>query len=200
MHLGDDQLITLALKLLSDANKTPSFENIVEEVYSSFPERFCLQGHPEWPHSLVIDRSVRRCATNRQKRWISGKAATGFKLMPAGETIAADTYRKVLGQKPVDKSAPKTGRQTQSGRVVKHIETSPAFRKYQAVGLPGVTEYELCDLLYCTIESTPETLDNNLSVLISNVKDFGREDLLPFLEALRQGFPSRFTEAMLEET
>src|SRR4051794_4774813 len=88
MQIGDDQLITLALQLVTQHGKPPSFENIVEEAYTSFPERFSFQGHPDWPHTLVIDRSIRRCATNRDKRWISGRAATGYKLLPAGETIA----------------------------------------------------------------------------------------------------------------
>jgi hypothetical protein len=64
MRIGDDQLITLSLKLVIEDNKPPSFENVVEEAYHSFPERFSFQGRPEWPHTLVIDRSIRRCATD----------------------------------------------------------------------------------------------------------------------------------------
>lgn len=110
MKIGDDQLVTLALKFVLESGKPPSFENIAEEVYSSFPQRFCLQGHPDWPHTLVINRSIWRCTTDRKKRWISGKAATGFKLMPAGETIANDTLEKLRGDKPLEKTLPKGGR------------------------------------------------------------------------------------------
>jgi hypothetical protein len=193
MQIGDDQLITLSLQFVIRDGKTPSFENVVEEAYTSFPERFSFQGHPEWPHTLVIDRSIRRCATDRQKRWISGRAATGYRLSPAGETIAADTYEKLSGRKPLGKTVVKPARPTQSMRVVKHVEESSAFQKYQQRGdVESVTEYDLCDLLYCTIESTPETLDNNLAVLISNVKDVRRDDLLPFFNALRAKFKNRF--------
>jgi hypothetical protein len=193
MRIGDDQLITLSLKLVIEDDKPPSFENVVEEAYNSFPERFSFQGHPEWPHTLVIDRSIRRCATDRQKRWISGKAATGYKLLPAGETVAQDTYEKLRGEKPLGKSSVKAARPTQSLRVVKHVEGSPAFEKYKLRGDVGtVTEYDLCDLLYCTIESTPETLENNLAVLVSNIRDVQRDDLLPFLDALRERFRNRF--------
>jgi len=192
-QIGDDQLITLSLKFVIEAGKNPSFENVVEEAFNSFPERFSFQGHPEWPHTLVIDRSIRRCATDRQKRWISGRAATGYKLMPAGETVAKDTYEKLKGRKPLGKSTPKPARPTQSARVVKHIEDSSAFRKYQARGnLETATEYDLSELLYCTIESTPETLENNIAVLVSNIKDLQRDDLLPFLDVLRERFRDRF--------
>lgn len=192
-QIGDDQLITLSLKLLIGDSKIASFENLVEEAYTAFPEKFCVQNHVEWPDTLVIDRSVRRCTTN--KRWVAGKSATGFKLMPAGQTIAADTFKRLQGQKPVVNSLPKGGRQTQSGRVVKHIESSIAFNKYQQNSdVTIVTEFDLSDLLYCTIESTPDTFENNLSVLISNVKDFRREDLLPFLNALRRRFAARFVQ------
>jgi hypothetical protein len=201
MRIGDDQLITLSLKLLIENGKTSSFENLTEEAYRSFPQKFCIPNHPEWPDTLVIDRSVRRCATERGKRWIAGRAAVGFKLMPAGETIAADTFKKLEGKKPLAKALPRGGRQTQSARVVKHIESSAAFKKFQlGRGLLGITEFELCDLLYCTIESTPDTFDNNLSVLVSNVKDFRREDLMPFLEGLRRRFGARFPQNALTPT
>jgi hypothetical protein len=193
MQIGDDQLITLSLQRVIAAGKPPSFENVVEEAFKSFPKRFCFPGHPEWPHTLVIDRSIRRCATDRNKRWISGRAATGYKLLPAGETVAKDTLEKVSGQKPLGRTAVKPARPTQSGRVVKHIEESSAFQKYRAHGdVEAVTEYDLCDLLYCTVESTPDTLGNNLAVLLSNVKDIHREDLLPFFDALRAKFYRRF--------
>ncbi len=199
MRIGDDQLITLSLKLLIENGKTSSFENLTEEAYRSFPKKFCIQNHPEWPDTLVIDRSVRRCATN--KRWLAGRAASGFKLMPAGETIAADTFKKLKGKKPLAKALPKGGRQTQSARVVKHIESSAAFKKFQlGRDLSAITEFELCDLLYCTLESTRDTFDNNLGVLISNVKDFQREDLIPFLEGLRRHFAARFPENALAPT
>src|SRR5712691_2244033 len=195
MQIGDDQLITLSLQLVIAAGRPPSFENVVEEAFTSFPERFCFPGHPEWPHTLVIDRSIRRCATDRNKRWISGRAATGYKLLPAGETIAKDTLEKASGQKPLGKRSVKPARPTQSGRVVKHVEESSAFQKYQQHGeVERVTEYDLCDLLYCTVESTPETLENNLAVLLSNVKDVHRDDLLPFFAALRAKFRNRFQE------
>jgi hypothetical protein len=158
MRIGDDHLITLSLKLLIENGKTSSFENLTEEAYRSFPRKFCIQNHPEWPDTLVIDRSVRRCAT--VKRWIAGRAATGFKLMPAGETIAADTFKKLEGKKPLVKALPKGGRQTQSARVVKHIESSAAFKKFMPRhDFSGITEFELCDLLYCTIESTADTFE-----------------------------------------
>jgi hypothetical protein len=193
MQIGDDQLITLSLQLIIQDGKPPSFENVVQEAFANFPERFCFPGHPEWPHTLVIDRSIRRCATDRQKRWISGRAATGYKLLPAGETVAKDTLEKLCGQKPLGKTSVRPARPTQSGRVVKHVEESTAFQKYQTQGgAENVTEYDLCDLLYCTIESTPETLQNNLAVLVSNVRDVHREDLLPFFDALRAKFRKRF--------
>jgi hypothetical protein len=73
------------------------------------------------------------------------------------------------------------------------VEESAAFKKYQQyLNAEGVTEYDLCDLLYCTIESTPETLDNNLAVLVSNVKDVHRDDLLPFFDSLCVKFRNRF--------
>jgi hypothetical protein len=193
MRIGHDQLVTLALKFVLDDGKTPTFENIVEEAFLNFPERFAIHGRPDWPNALVVDRSLRRCCTNRDKKWIAGSVTDGFRLMPAGETIVTDTLQKLRGEKPLSPSLPKGGKHTASGRVVKHVESSAAFLKFRRDGnFDSVTEYDLCDLLYCTVESTPETLHNNFRVVVSNVNDFERADLLPFLTGLRRKFSHRF--------
>lgn len=131
MRIGHDQLVALALKFIVEEGKTPSFENLVEESFLSFPQRFSIEGHPEWPHALVVNRSIWRCRTNKQKRWISGTVAAGFKLTPEGETIAVDALQKLQTTKPLTKYLPKGGKQTASGRVVKHIEQSAAFEKFK---------------------------------------------------------------------
>ena len=49
MKISYDELVTYALFSLLKTNKNPTFENLVEKVFTLFPSRFHLIGHPEWP-------------------------------------------------------------------------------------------------------------------------------------------------------
>lgn len=189
MNLSQDHLVVVALWFLLQDHKQPSFENLVAEAFLSFPDRFQLEGYPDWPNAHVIGKAWVRCRTD--KKWITGSAAEGFSLTALGEQIAARTL-KALGSETKASAAPRRGsRQTISSRVVLHIESSPAYRKYQSEGLESVSEFEFCDLLYCTLGSTPDVLDKNLTVIRQDAEAYGRQDLVKFLDTLKQKFSDK---------
>jgi hypothetical protein len=57
---------------------------------TSSSDEFCFLGHPERPHTLVIDRSIRRCATDRNKRWMRTLAAAAAEAARAYGTPRND--------------------------------------------------------------------------------------------------------------
>lgn len=193
LHISQDHLLTAALWLLLNDGREPSFENLVAEAFTSFPERFSLEGYPDWPNAHVVGKSWVRCRTD--KKWMTGSAAEGFALTPVGEQVALRVLKR-LGTKSGSGPVTKRGsRQTISSRVVLRIEGSEAYKKVQATGIAGVSEFDFCDLLYCTLESTPETVAKNYTAIKQQVEAFGRTDLLDFLEQLRSRFASRFLGA-----
>lgn len=191
LALSQDHLVAVALWLLTEEGKEPSFENLVAEAYWSFPERFHLEGYPDWPNAHVVGKAWVRCRTD--KKWMTGSASTGFALTPLGEQVV----RKVLSQLQSKRSGTTTerhgSRQTISSRVVLGLENSAAHRRYKSEGLNSISEYEFCELLYCTLESTPETVSKNFEVVRQQVAAFGRKDLLDFLEQLKAKFAVKFT-------
>lgn len=191
-EFSQDHLVALALWFLLQEGKEPSFENLVAESFASFPARFQLEGYPDWPNAHVVGKSWVRCRTD--KKWLTGSASQGFALTPLGEKTA----QMVLSA--LDKSSPslrqvnrKGSRQTISSRVVLHLESSPAYQKYKASSVDTISEYEFCELLYCTLESTPETLEKNFSVVTQQVEAYGRQDLTEFLDELKRKFSVKFT-------
>ena len=76
--------------------------------------------------------------------------------------------------------------------MVLHLEKSTAFQKYKSSSLESVSEYEFSEILYCTLESTPETFDRNFSVVRQEVEVYGRHDLAEFLDALKNKFSGKF--------
>ena len=192
LDLSQDHLVALALWFLLQDKKQPSFENLVAEAFTSFPERFHLEGYPEWPNSHVIGKAWVRCRTD--KKWITGSASEGFGLTPLGEQIAQQVLSGFQVKNGSEKKSKgrKGSRQTISSRVVLRVENSPAYLKYKSQGLDLVSEYEFCDLLYCTLESTPETFEKNFSVVSQEIQKYGRKDLAEFLDHLRQRFLGKF--------
>lgn len=190
LSLSQDHLVTLSLWYLLEDGLEPSFENLVAESFLSFPERFQLEGYPEWPNANVVAKSWVRCRSD--KKWISGATSAGFALTPLGEQIASRTLKE-LTQGTAEQSVKKAGsRQTISSRYVLRVEKSPAYQKFKVGQAQGISEYEFCDLLYTTLESTPETISNNFMQVKQQVESFGRADLVEFLEFLRTKFASRF--------
>src|SRR4051812_30698578 len=61
LDLSQDHLVVLALWFLIQEKKQSSFENLVAEAFTSFPERFQLEGYPEWPNAHVIGKAWVRC-------------------------------------------------------------------------------------------------------------------------------------------
>jgi hypothetical protein len=190
MALSQDHLVAVALWYIAEEGKEPSFENLVAEAYLSFPERFQLEGYPQWPNAHVVGKAWVRCRTD--KKWITGSASTGFALTPLGEQVV----RKVLSTLQNKKSGTATerhgSRQTISSRVVLGMENSPAYRRYKSGDLESTSEYEFCELLYCTLESTPETVSKNFEVVRQQVAAYGRKDMLDFLEKLKAKFAKKF--------
>lgn len=189
--LSQDHLVVLALWFLLHEGKQTSFENLVAESFTSFPTRFQLEGYPDWPNAHVVGKSWVRCRTD--KKWLTGSASEGFALTPLGEKIALGVLGH-LGKASLSRSqhSRKGSRQTISSRVVLHLENSAAFQKYKSDSLGSISEYEFSEILYCTLESTPETFEKNFSVVRQEVETYGRHDLIEFLDALRNKFSSKF--------
>jgi len=191
LNLSQDHLIVMALWFLLQDEKQTSFENLVAQAFSSFPERFQLEGYPQWPNSHVIGKAWVRCRTD--KKWMTGSASQGFNLTPLGEQIALQVLARLEKEVTKGKQSRKGSRQSISSRVVLRVENSPAYKTFRTEGIEKVSEYEFCDLLYCTLESTPETFEKNFLVVKQEVNIFGRDDLLQFLDQLREKFAGKFT-------
>jgi hypothetical protein len=189
--ISQDHLVVASLWFLLHEGKQASFENLVAEAFLSFPERFQLEGYSSWPNAHVVGKAWVRCRTD--KKWIAGSASQGFKLTPLGEQVARGVMSQLRAELPPTLTAQRKGsRQSISSRVVLRIEGSPAYAKYKSGGTESVSEYEFSELLYCTLESTPEVFEKNFNIFSQEVRTYGREDLALFLDALRNKFQAKF--------
>jgi hypothetical protein len=191
LDVSQDHLVAAALWFLMEDKKQPSFENLVAEAFQSFPARFQLEGYPEWPNAHVIGKAWVRCRTD--KKWITGSASEGFSLTSLGQQIATKTVKGLGIDRPTLTAERRGSRQSMSSRVVLRVENSPAFRSYRTGGSGSVSDSDFFDLLYCTLGTTPEVLEKNFGIVRQEVEQYGRNDLVNFLEELKVQFSDKLT-------
>ena len=193
-NISLDDLVVVAVGSITSKRESATFERMVAECFCLFPERFSLLGYPEWPNAALVNKAWLRCRTD--KGLLTGSVAEGFRLTEKGRTIEQATLRR-LGTKPAEKenisANLKTGnKQTAEGRVVMRIEQSAAYRKYQRSRMESITEFDLVDLLFCSMESNAAVLTRNYEALRNAVKMYQREDLVEFLKELKRQYADRF--------
>lgn len=182
--LNIDQLLLYSLSKLINENKQAVFENIVVECFKLFPQEFGLKGFiDKYPDSSRVDKSWRRCRTDR--KWISGSVAHGFIITSLG-VKETEKIEKILGNKNLfDKKIDVQygDKRTKSGRIVEYIEKHKSFIKYKKNSQNfDITDYETCELLFCTLDSFPETRRKNINEIKRLVSVYKRYDILKFLE------------------
>jgi hypothetical protein len=66
---------------------------------------------------------------------------------------------------------------------INQIEKSDVFKRYQKKGEKfDMSEYELCDLLFCTLESSLNVRQKKLNLLKGYAERLNRQTILEFLE------------------
>lgn len=191
-EISYDDLLVYALFKLQQENKHTTFENLVYKSFTLFPKRFQLPGYPNWPDSSLVDKSWLRCRSD--KNLIYGSKSKGFTLTSKGVTLAKLTEQKFTNDKSVVRNK-KGDTRTRSGRLVKHIENSDAYKKFtKSEKTDDITEFEFCDLLYSTLDTLPTLRGRNFEELKYHASVYERSDLLAFLDQCKKRFQNLLTE------
>lgn len=184
-----DRLVIYTVTKLGEYKIELSLENIIVGAFKLFPKKFSLAGYPEFPDATRIEKSLWRCKTkkSRKRQWIGGKTPHGYLITDETRTISAQTeaelYNSML-KKPKKPSS--RARRTES--ILKETTSSSAYLKYVGGKFDSITEADLCYLLQGTLDSTRETLRENLVSLKKFAEELEREDILKVLCWLEERF------------
>lgn len=83
-------LIIFGINLIIENKEKCTFERLIKECFTLFPEAFSFSKYPQWPDSLKLDRRLRSL---RKRKLISGDPKTSFSLTKLGKTIALETSK-----------------------------------------------------------------------------------------------------------
>lgn len=179
-----NDLIVYSARYLHSSAVEITSEDIVSACFTLFPQRFSLRKYPDWPDSAVVSRRWSDC---KNRGYIVGSTAKGFKLTPKGFRHAERVGKALGGERPVRQMP--TEVKTRAGRFVRSIETSEAFIRYRDNGRGSkINEFDFRSMLLCTMESSPVTLERNLEQFKEYVSVYHRKDLLTFLNYCEDNF------------
>ncbi len=94
MRPNKQSINNLILFCLYSSGKRSSFEKLVKECFSRFPERFSFPKIKKYPDSRKLDSSLSKL---RKRKLITGNPKTFFKLTNLGKKTAeevAKTFRQ----------------------------------------------------------------------------------------------------------
>ena len=83
-------LILFGINSVIENKEKCTFERLIKECFTLFPEIFSFSKYPQWPDSLKLDRQLR---TLRKRKLITGDPKTSFSLTKLGKKIALETAK-----------------------------------------------------------------------------------------------------------
>ena len=180
-----DRLVIYTMVVLEKLGIELSLENIIVGAFKLFPKKFSLVGYYEFPDATRVEKALWRCKGNK-RQWIGGKTPHGYLITDKTKTIAMQTEGQLSN--PALRKQKITSRMRRKESILKEVTNSPAYKKYMSKNGESITEADFCYLLQCTLDSSRETLRENLVLLKKFTEELEREEILKFLNWLEQHF------------
>ena len=116
------------------------------------------------------------------------------KITPPPPVIHTSPIPKIAEKKqeklthPVQVSVPREVK-VRAGKFVHSMETSDAYRQYKKDGSKSkISEFDFRSMLFCTMESSPQTLTRNMNLFKEYAGIHNRKDLIAFLDYCEEHF------------
>jgi hypothetical protein len=183
-----DDLVVYSVAEVLAAGENCTFERLVFECFTRFPEAFGLALYPEWPDSARVNKAWLRCRTD--KGWIVGSVQEGFRLTSVGERAAEKVRARLQSESGATTTRAGTRPRDPLQALLRNVRKDPLFQRYvdrQAEFKPS--EMELRRLLGATLETPLRVLRQNLSAFKSAADAYHDTEALDFLRACERMMP-----------
>jgi hypothetical protein len=179
-NIGIDQLVIYAVSCILNSGEECTFDRLVYECFTLFPEKFAFPRYSQWPDSSRINKSWLRCRTD--KGWLSGNTRQGFRLTPLGENIANETSILLGSHLNIKKRKRITRSREKYEAIIRYIINSPVYKNYINQKKENISEEELISFLGGTLETPKRILRSNINLYFDAIKIYKKQNILPFLE------------------
>ena len=186
--IGMNELIVYTTFKLSKEKGTITREELVLGAFKLFPKKFRLKGHDNWPDSAVIDKRWLDC---RHKEYLSGTNTEGLSILPKGIELVQLTEKKLKISSNQNKY--RKDNRTRSGKISTIMQNSDGYKKFlKNNNIDEINEFDLREILHCTMDSTQEILNQSYIELSQHLKASNENEMLVFLENIKKKYISLF--------
>jgi len=187
-EIGMNELIVYTTFKLSEEKSTITREELVLGAFKLFPKKFSLKGHNDWPDSAVIDKRWLDC---RHKEYLSGTNTEGLSILPKGIELVQLTEKKLKISSNQNKY--KKDNRTRSGKISTIMQNSDGYKKFlKNNNIDEINEFDLREILHCTMDSTQEILSQSYVELSQHLKASNENEMLFFLKNKKKKYISLF--------
>lgn len=173
-----EKLILFSILSILRKREECTFERLVKESYTLFPESFRFYRYPTWPDSLKLDRPLRDL---RKHRYILGNPKARYTLTKLGERYAV-IVEKELGNEQLLLEKPTVTVGRKEKKLLDYLKSSPEFQKYLLRGKDlNIEKQQIIRLSLSTMETPPKSVVKNLSFLKDLSKAAKENELEGFL-------------------
>ena len=181
-----DHLMMYAIGQLELMGAELSLENATVAAFRLFPEKFALLGYPGHPDSNRVSKCLWRLSRDKKRMWLDGRVRRGFTVSERGRRVIEDAETRVSGAS-LRRSRAKSQTRRKEVLMTSVIATT-AYRKYVEGQRELVTEADFCFALQGTLESSSQTLRDNLRALQQLAAELDRPEVVEFLDWLSVRF------------
>jgi hypothetical protein len=186
-----DRLIIYTTVELEKLSIELSLENIIVGAFKLFPKKFSLVGYPEFPDATRVEKALWRCR-RKKRQWIGGKTQHGYIINDKTKHIASIIEKEL--SIPATKNLRKRGKMRRKENILREVLNSSAYRKYVIGKKENISEADVCHLLQGTLDSSRETLKENLISLKIIITELEQNDLLIFIKWIENNLNAFFTQ------
>ena len=186
-----DRLVIYTVVELDKLGIELSLENIIVGAFKLFPKKFSLVSFLEFPDATRVEKALWRCR-GKKRQWIGGKTQHGYFINDKTKHIASIIEKEL--SIPAIKNYKKKGKMRRKESILKEVLDSSAFRKYNKGNKENISEADVCHLLQGTLDSSRDTLKENLISLKKLIIDLEQNDILIFINWIENNLSSFFTQ------
>lgn len=190
-----DHLVMYAIGELEKLHVDLSFENIVAAAYVLFPKKFSLPGFPDYPDSDRVSNCLNRC-TRKNRLWLGGKSRHGFFVTDRSRQIIAQTESLLSGESTANTKHGSTSQTRRKESILAEVLSSPVYRKFSEGKQDSISHADLCFVLQGTLDSSKETLNENLATLIKFAEELQHSEALQFAKWLEKRFTDYLSKSV----
>lgn len=192
-----NRLVSFTIHWLLEHRIPMTFENIVVAAFRMFPDKFALEGYPDYPDAARTNRALLQLRP-KYRNWARGNVQKGFVLTESG-LAEVQRVKDILNGQDVQKVDTKRRqgikpRTMDLTRDLSIITDSNLFAKWKENRIAEGSVLELLDMLQAFAYTPPKALKERIDSLQNTALQVGRVDIVEFFKDVRKNFDQQLHE------